>query len=138
MLSQLAMHHESIEAEGGKVVGIGPAAPHQAADLMETTIPFDLYIDREQLVSKRVGAGRQSLSHFLFSLSAWWKYIRALLSGHWQRRITGHYSNVPAILVIDASGEVTYIHRGTGLGDYPPTTEVIDALKQSLDRLKES
>jgi hypothetical protein len=135
MLAQLAAVHESIEAEGGAVIGIAPAAAYQAEHLMETSIPFDLYIDRELLVSERIGIGRQSLSGFLFNMPAWWRYVKALATNLRQGRITGHYSNLPGIAVVDASGEVTYAYRGTGLGDYPSLEIVIGELRSETDKL---
>ncbi len=138
MLAQLAAAHERIEASGGAVIGIAPAASHQADHLMESGIPFDLFLDPEQRVSKRVGIGKQSMTRLLFNLPAWWRYIRALLSGNWQRRITGHYSNLPGIVVVNSSGEVTYAHRGTGLGDYPSLESVIAELHSETDKLERS
>lgn len=128
MLAQLAAAHDRIEASGGAVIGIAPAASHQADHLTESGIPYDLFLDPEQRVGERVGVGKQSMARLLFNIPAWWRYVKALLSGNWQRRITGHYSNLPGIVVVNSSGEVTYVHRGTGLGDYPSLDEVIDHL----------
>jgi len=128
MLTQLASVHDSITERGGAVIGMAPAADFQAKRLMEESIPFALFIDRDSAVGKRIGLGKQSMRHFLFSIPAWWRYLKAFFSGHWQRRITGHYSNLPGVCVVDPSGEVTYTYLGTGLGDYPPLDEVLDAL----------
>lgn len=128
MLTQLAAVHESIERSGGAVMGLAPAAPFQAKRLMAETVPFDLYLDPGQLVSHRIGSRRQSLATFLFNLPAWWRYLKAFFAGHWQRHITGHYSNVPAICVVDADTQVTYAYTGTGIGDYPALQTVTDAL----------
>lgn len=131
MLTQLAAVHESIVDRGGAVIGIAPAASFQAERLMKTTIPFDLYLDRDRGVARRIGLGKQSLAHFVFSVPSWWRYLKAFFSGNRQGRITGHYSNIPGVCVVDESGEVTYVHLGTGLGDYPPVDEVLSALKDS-------
>jgi len=135
MLAQLAAVHESIEAHGGGVIGIAPAASQQASHLMATGIPFDLFIDSEQRVSQRIGIGTQSLARLLFNMPAWWRYAKAFLSGNWQRRITGHYSNLPGILVVNSSSEVTYAYRGTGLGDYPSLESVMHELRSETDKL---
>jgi hypothetical protein len=128
MLTQLAAVHESIEAEGGAVIGVAPASAAQAKHLMSESIPFSLLIDPDQRVSSRIGLGKQSFSHFVFNVQAWWRYLKAFFSGHVQRRITGHYSNVPGVCVVDATGEITYVYKGTGLGDYPPLETVMDEL----------
>jgi hypothetical protein len=129
MLTQLAAVHESIEESGGAVIGIAPAASFQAEYLMAGTVPFDLLLDPGQRVSQRIGVHKQSLAHFIFDVSAWWRYLTAFFSGHRQRRITGHYSNVPAVCVVNADAEVTYVYTGTGIGDYPPLQNVLDALE---------
>lgn len=131
MLAQFAAVHDSIKTQGGAVIGIAPAAPHQAERLMGTSISFALYLDPGQLVGERMGIGRQSLGRFLFNVPAWGRYTSALVTSRRQGRITGHYSNLPGIAVTDAAGDVTYLYRGTGLGDYPPLATVrseLDAL----------
>ncbi|GMQ94851.1 MAG: hypothetical protein BMS9Abin12_2361 [Acidimicrobiia bacterium] len=135
MLAQLAAVHESIEANGGSVIGVAPAAAYQAEGLMSSSIPFNLYIDTEQAVGKRVGIGKQSLREFFFNLPAWWRYIKALVKTRRQGRITGHYSNLPGITVVDGTGDVTYVYRGTGFGDYPPLETVQAELKSTLDSM---
>ncbi len=134
MLAQLAAVHESIEAGGGAVIGIAPAASFQAEHLMEESIPFDIFIDKDQLVSQRIGVGKQSLMQFLFNVPAWWRYVKAFLTGNVQRKITGHYSNLPGVCIVDGTGEVTYAYRGTGLGDYPPLTTILAELEAQLGR----
>lgn len=128
MLEQLATVYESIAESGCSVIGLAPATGYQAKRLMDESIPFPLFIDRNHAVGKRLGVGRQTLFHFLFSVRGWLRYLKAFLAGNWQRRMTGHYSNLPAICVVDAFGDVTYMYRGSGLGDYPPLEDVLDAL----------
>ncbi len=132
MLTQLAAVHESIEEKGGSVIGIAPASAEQADHLMSGLIPYELFVDADQLLGTRIGLQKQSLSHFLFSLPAWWRYLKAFFSGHWQRRVTGHISNVPGVCVVDADGVIAYVHRGTGLGDYPTVETVLDELDSLL------
>jgi hypothetical protein len=132
MLAQLATVHGSIHDKGGSVIGIAPAPADQAAHLVNESIPFKLFVDPNQLVGARIGMGKQSLTHFVFSVPAWWRYLRAFFSGHWQRRITGRYSNVPGVCVVDANGNVSYTHRGSGLGDYPPLDTVLAELDTTL------
>lgn len=128
MLAQLAAVHESIEAKGGAVIGIAPASAAQAERLMRTTVPYQLLLDPDRLVGERIGLGSQSFARFVLNVPAWWRYMKAFLSGNWQRRITGHYSNLPGVCVVDAQGNVTYVYKGTGLGDYPPLESVLNEL----------
>jgi peroxiredoxin len=134
MLTQLAAVHGSIEARGGAVIGIAPASAAQAENLMGTTVPFQLLMDPDQLVGARIGLGTQSFGRFVLNMPAWWRYLKAFFSGNWQRRITGHYSNLPGVCVIDAHGNVMYVYTGSGLGDYPPLETVLDELDALLHR----
>ena len=128
MLSQVATHHEAIGEQGWDVIGVAPRAAYQAAALIQRGHPFDLFLDRDRALYASVDARPQSLVNFLFNLPAWWRYVKALARGRRQGRITGHYSNVPAIFLTDQDGLVTRAWLGGALGDYPPLADVLDAL----------
>lgn len=110
------------------MIGIAPASVAQAGHLMSTTVPFQLLLDPDHLVNNRIGLRKQSFACFVLNMPAWWRYLKAFLSGNRQRRITGHYSNVPGVCVVDAQGVVTYVYKGSGLGDYPPLETVLNEL----------
>jgi len=128
MLTQVAAAHESIDARGWDVVRVAPRAAHQAQALLVKGHPFDLYLDRERSLYGALGARPQSLTYFVFNVVAWWRYVKALIRHRRQWRITGHYSNVPAVFLTDASGTITRRWVGGGIGDYPPLHQVLDAL----------
>jgi peroxiredoxin len=132
MLAQLATAHPSIVENGGNVIGIAPAAGFQATHLMETSIPYELLMDRTHTLSKSLDVGTQSLGRFLFNFTAWWNYALAFLRNRRQGKITQSYTVLPAIFVVDADSSVTYLYRGTGIADYPPLTEVLSALAEQL------
>jgi len=132
MLAQLATAHPSIVDNGGAVVGVAPAAGFQATHLMETSIPYELLMDRDDNLSRRFDMGRQSFTKFLFNLKAWWNYALAFVRNRKQGKITASYAVLPAIAVVDAGGTVTYLYRGTGIADYPPLHEVLSELADLL------
>ncbi len=132
MLAQLATAHPDIVERGGDVIGVAPAADYQATHLMETSIPFDLYLDRDHTLSERLELGEQSLWEFLFDFTAWWKYLSALTRHRRQGKVTQSYATLPAIMVLDAAGSLTYLYRGTGIADYPPLDEVLTALDETI------
>ena len=86
---------------------------------MTETVPFDLYLDPDQLVNHRIGSGSQSLAGFLFNLMA----LRAvgplaekflgsakfltiyLLAGLAGSAVSGYW-NAPYGLGVGASGAV--------------------------------
>ena len=133
MLSQLATVHSDIVERGGDVIGVAPAADYQATHLMETSIPFDLYLDPDHTLSEHLDLGKQSLWGFLFNFKAWWNYITALAHHHRQGRITQSYTVLPAVVVLEPAGSVAYLYRGTGIADYPPLDEVLAALDDAIE-----
>ena len=133
MLAQLATVHPEILERGGDVIGVAPAAPYQATHLMETSIPFDLYLDIDHTLSERLELGEQSLWDFLFDLKAWWKYLSAFARHHRQGKVTQSYATLPAVMVADSTGSLTYLYRGTGIADYPPLDEVLAAFGEAID-----
>ncbi len=99
---------------------------------METSIPFELLLDRDHLLSDRFELGTQTLLSFLFNIRAWWNYLSAFLRHRRQGRITASYTVLPAVAVVTADGDVTYLYRGTGIADYPPISDVMAALDDTL------
>jgi hypothetical protein len=132
MLAQLATAHPSIVSNDGAVIGVAPAAGFQAAYLMDSSIPYELLMDRDRALSRKLEVGTQSLRRFLFNFKAWWNYSMAFARNRKQGKITQSYSVLPAIFVVGAGARVTYLHRGTGIADYPPLSEVLEALAALL------
>ncbi|MFV1999879.1 MAG: AhpC/TSA family protein [Acidimicrobiia bacterium] len=132
MLAQLAAAYPQIVADGGDVIGVAPAASYQATHLMETSVPFELLLDKHHNLAQRIELGRQSLWRFTFNIKAWWKYLKAFLRHHRQGRVTQKYSVLPAIMVVSPNGDVTYLHRGTSIADYPPLATVLGKLKAQV------
>jgi len=95
---------------------------------MSTSIPFQLFLDPSGRLLDRLGVRRQSLVRYVFNIAAWLRWLRALVTNRRQYRITGHYSDVPAVAVVSPGGQVTYVYRATGLGDYPDLDEVLAAV----------
>jgi hypothetical protein len=124
----LASARTDIEALGATIIGVGPQAPRQAARLLADGYPFPLLLDPAYNLGNALGLGRQSLVGYLFNLRAWARWLWAFLSNRRQGKITGHYSNLPGTAIVDATGEVHWVHRGTGLGDHPPVERILHRL----------
>ncbi len=112
------------------MVAVAPAARAQAA-FLQSKLPFALYLDEQQQIREILELHRPRLVAWLADLRAWWRYLRALLRNRRQYRITGHYSNVPAVAILDRDGAITYLHRGRGIGDYPPLAEILSQLLET-------
>ena len=127
-LTQLASARTELDEIGAAAIGVGPQAPDQAARLLANGYTYPLLLDPDYNVGNALGVGRQSLARYLFNLRAWGRWLWAFLTNRRQGRITGHYSNLPGTAVVDAAGEVHWVHRGTGLGDYPPVERILREL----------
>ena len=127
----MASARTEIEELGATVIGVGPKAPHQAAHLVANGYPYPLLLDPHYNLGTAIGVGRQSLAGYLFNLKAWVRWLWAFVTNRRQGKITGHYSNLPGTAVVDESGEVRWVHRGTGLGDHPHVHRILQKLKES-------
>ena len=110
-------------------MAVAPAAFYQAVAL-QPKLPFPLYLDPEQKLSDIFKLRRPTLLAWIINLPAWMRYLRALLRNRRQYRITGHFSNVPAVAIVDAHGSIEYLHRGGSIGDYPAVADVIERLRR--------
>jgi hypothetical protein len=132
MLAQLATAHSSIVDNGGAVIRVAPAASSQAIHLMGTSIPYELLMESDDRLSRRLEIGVQSVVRFVFNLKAWWNYTMAFARDRRQGNITRSYAALPAIIVANEQAKVTYRHPGTGIADYPPLTQVLGDLAELL------
>ena len=125
----MAAAGEEIAATGATVVAVAPAAFHQAIAL-RPKLPYPLYLDPDQKISDIFELRRPKLLAWIMNLPAWIRYLRALLRNRRQYRITGHFSNVPAVAILDRNASIEYLHRGSAIGDYPAVTEVLERLSR--------
>jgi len=126
----LATAFQEIEASGAGAIGIATAAPDQAQALIDGGIPFPLLLDREMRTYDALGIGRQSLLGFISDYRGWGRWMRGFLRNRRQGRITADYSVLSGVAIADAEGEIVWIHRGEGLGDYPRLERVLARLRE--------
>lgn len=107
------------------MIGVGPQAHFQAAQLIESGYPYPLLLDPDYNLASAIGVGRQSLLRYLINLKAWLRWLWALITNRRQGRILGHYSNLPGTAVVDANGDVAWVYQGRSLGDHPRLRRVI-------------
>lgn len=114
---------------GAKIIGVASSAQYQAEHLMDTTIPFPLYLDYDRALYAALDIRSQTLLAFVFNLRAWVRYLRALIRNRRQYKITGHYSTLPAVAIVLPDGTVSYLYKGSGIGDYPSVEVVLARLR---------
>jgi hypothetical protein len=129
-LAVLADRHQEITERGGAVLGIGPAAPYQAALLARRGMPFPLLLDPGRSVGAAIGLPRQSLTRFVFDVRGWWRWLASWFRRGRQGATTAGWGELPAVLVLDAQCRVEWVHRGEHLGENP----AIEATLAALDR----
>ena len=132
-LRRLSDRHPDLEQMGVAVIGVGPAAPYQARLLQDRGIRFPLLIDPTRSLVGRLALQPQSLARFLFDVRGWFRWMAAWFRGGRQGRITAGHGELPAILVLDATSRVVWMHRGRYIGDYPPMSATLRALRRAVD-----
>ncbi len=130
----MAAVHDEVQDLGAQVIGVGPASSHQAKRLMDTTVQYQLLLDPNGHVAAALGQRRQPLLLYVFNLRAWLRWIRSFVRTRRQFRITGHYSEVPAVAVVAPGGDLRWVHRGRSIGDYPDVDDAIVALQRNTSR----
>jgi hypothetical protein len=134
MLNDLSGEYGRITQRGGDVIGVGPRAAYQATALRrDGAVPFELLLDPDHHLARAIELGRQSLLRFIFDVKAWRRWLRAARTTR-QGLITGGWWEVPAIVVVDSSCRVSWVHRGTSIGDYPPLSSVLEALEDAIGK----
>lgn len=128
MLSQLREAHPEIQRLGAGALAVATGADFQARQLMHQGLPFPALLDPDKNLYRALGISRIPWDQW-FRLSTWRRYLRSVRRAR-QGRLTGDILQAPGIVIVDSHSIIRYLHRGTTLGDYPPLSEVLDALRE--------
>ena len=127
---QLQEHYDQITALGADALGVSVAAPYQAELLMKDQIDFDLLLDPEgNLKSGALGIGKINLLTYL-KPSVMRRYMQWGTRAR-QGRPTAGLGEPPAVLIVDTTSTVRYLHAGETLGHYPPIDTVLTELERA-------
>jgi hypothetical protein len=127
MLSQLRDAHAEIVSLGAGALAVATGADFQARQLMTEGLPFPALLDPDKNLYRALEIKHIRWDQW-FRPSTWSLYFRSIRRAR-QGRPTGDILQAPGIVILDADGTIRYLHRGTTLGDYPPLSEVLDALR---------
>jgi AhpC/TSA antioxidant enzyme len=106
---------------------IGTGAGYQAEHLMAEGFPFECLVDPEARFYEAVGIGRIGVAHW-FRPSVIRRYVTAFGRGGRQGKITGDWRRLSGVAVIEPDRTVRYLFRASGVGDYPPVADLLEAL----------
>ena len=120
--------YPDIAAAGADVLAIGTGASYQADHLMRNGMPFDCVVDPDANFYRAVGIGRVGPAEWLRP-SVISRYVAAWKRGGRQGRVTGDWRRLSGVAIVDRDRTLRYLHRATGVGDYPTVAEVLGALE---------
>lgn len=109
---------------------VGGSADYQAQWLRdEKGVRIPLLLDPEHAFREAVGAARPLGLRMLNPRGAA-AYVGSLRRGYRPQSITRDTVRSPGVVVLDATGAVRWQHVGKRIGDYPPLSEVLDAVRR--------
>ena len=115
--------------DGTKVIAVGGSADHQARWLRDTKgVEMPLLLDPDQKVRAVAGVGDLSARQ-MSSLGGATNYVRSLVRGFRPQVPTSDATKAPGIVVFDSDFNVTWVHHGEMLGDYPTVDTLIDQVE---------
>jgi hypothetical protein len=127
--------HADIQGLGADVLAVGTAAGWQAAALMDgsggrVALGFPCVVDPTHNVYRTFGFGRVRWWQWL-TPALWRNYLRAFGRGSRQGKVTGDVRQLPGVVIIGRDRRVQYVHRARTVGDYPPISQLLDALRKA-------
>lgn len=125
---------DDLANRGISVAAVSARADHQAKWLRdEQGIRYPLLLDPERELTRAIGLGRFRPWE-IAKPSVLKRYVPAFTSRYLKRveqrsrqGIPADPFQLPGLVVLDGDRRIVHLHRGEGLGDYPPIDEVIEA-----------
>ena len=132
---QLHEARAGIQDLGADVLAVGTAAGWQAAALMNgaggrVALDFPCVVDPAHNVYQMFGFGRVRWWQWL-TPALWRNYLRAFGRGSRQGKVTGDVGQLPGVVIVDRDRRVQYVFRARTVGDYPPISQLVDALREA-------
>jgi hypothetical protein len=126
-LRQVSERLDEVEAVGGAALGISVGTQQQASWLMgEKGIRFTLLVDPDRHLNEALDLPRRWW--VTLNPRGWWYYARAIARGGRQGRVVAA-NQLPGLALLDTDANAVWVHRGSGLGDYPALDRVLEKLE---------
>ena len=127
-------HEDEIERLALRVVVVTFEARAQAeAYVRETGLRWPLLIDDRRTLYRAYGMERGRWTA-IWGPASWWAYARLIVRGRRPGRPTGDVYQLGGDVVVDPRGQVALHHVGTGPGDRPAISTVLDTVRRGRPR----
>lgn len=114
---------------GTRVIAVGGSADYQARWLRDTKgVQMPLLLDPDQEVRAVAGVGDLTARQ-MSSFGGASNYVKSLVRGFRPQVPTADAMKAPGIVVFDSDFNVTWVHHGEMLGDYPNVDELIERVE---------
>ena len=118
---------------GSQVIAVGGSADHQARWLRDTKgVQMPLLLDPDQEVRAVAGVGDLSALQ-MARVGGAANYVKSLVRGFRPQVPTADATKAPGIVVFDSDFNVTWVHHGEMLGDYPTVDALIDRVNSTTE-----
>jgi hypothetical protein len=126
----LREHRTEIEDLDARLVVVGTGAGFQARRLMDQGLPFECLVDPEARLYRALGIGRVSWRAALLP-ATYLNYWRGWRRGGRQHEVTGDPRRLSGVAVFDAGQRLRWRYVARTIGDYPPVTSLLTALRNA-------
>lgn len=127
-LIELDKARGQLAALGARAIAVGGSADYQARWLRdERGVQLPLLLDPDQRLRDALQVGR--LGGRMLDPRGLASYGKAMRSGLRPQRITRDTVQAPGIIILDAGLDEQWRHVGKRIGDYPPLSNVIAAVR---------
>ncbi len=124
----MSERYKEFEDRGADVVAVGMGRVDMARHFAETRdIPFRLLVDHGQDSYRALELKRGTLME-VAGPKVWLRGIKGTLTGHPSSLPKQDAKQMGGVMVVDAGGDVRYLHRAAQSSDNPPIDDVLAAL----------
>ena len=129
----MSRDRERFADAGAPLAVVGQGTPVNAARFRERfDLDLDLLVDTDRRAYKAAGTKVGTLSELLSPGVMARALLRARRSRVFQGAIEGHPAQLGGLMLVLPGGGVPWVHLSGDASDYPPNTEVIEAVRDAL------
>ncbi len=132
-IRQLARNYGRLAAGGGQILVVLQSDRETiSTQIHKDTLPFDIICDPDQSLYRRFGIrGAQDMMAMVDG-RAYTKMTKAAAAGYEHGKYEGNELQLPAALVVEPDGRITYAHYGKTVSDIPDVAELEALLNDGL------